>query len=141
VRNKKTGAAQGTVVVFFAPFKAGGGHYETATATMRATAVAGPQTTADFLGEAKLGKFQVISDNAALFDDKTLAKPLMQSSATPRGKAQPVVLARDTEVEVTALELLQAQPKEPIQTPRYVAKVKGPKGEGWTFLASLTPLP
>jgi hypothetical protein len=39
VKSKKTGAPQGTVVVFFAPFAPMQGHYETATATMRAAAV------------------------------------------------------------------------------------------------------
>jgi hypothetical protein len=133
VTNRKTGATQATMVAFFAP---GGGHYETATATMGAAAAAGPQTTADFLGEARPGQYRVVSGKAPVFTDKTLEKAAQEPSTGKGARAKALVLARDATVEVTALELVT--PKG-TTTPRFIAKIEIPGGEGWVPLARLAP--
>jgi hypothetical protein len=132
VKNKKGGANQGTVLAFFAP---GGGHYETATASMGAAAAAGAKSTTDFLGEAKPGKFRVISARTAVFQDKDLNQPATKPPAGRGAKAENVVLLRDTVVEVTALEIGNPQKT----ATRFMAKIKSDGVEGWTPLASLAP--
>jgi hypothetical protein len=132
VKNQKTGGIQGTMVAFFSP---GGGHYETVTSSMRAAAAAGPKITTGFLGEAKPGKYRVISEKAAVFEDKDLNKPMKETPAGKGSKAENLFLPRDTMVEVTALDL-----EKPGKTAaRYVAKIKSSGVEGWTPLASLVP--
>jgi uncharacterized protein DUF4157 len=132
VKNKKTGATQGTMVAFLAP---GGGHYETATATMGAAAAAGPTTTTDFLGEARPGQYRVVSAAAPVFDDRDLRKAVKQAPPGRGGRGKDLVLARDTMVEVTALELETPRGA----APRYIAKIKVSGVEGWVPLARLAP--
>jgi hypothetical protein len=122
VNNKKTGATQGTLVVFFAP---AGGHYETVTASMGAAAAAGPKNTADFLGEAKPGKYRVISAGAKVFRDKDLTKKID-------------FLKRDAVVDVTALELKKpAGPKDKSIQPYIVNVITDAGIVGWMRLANL----
>jgi hypothetical protein len=134
IKDKKSGVTQATIVAFSAP---GGGHYETTTATMRASAAAGPAITTDFLGEAKPGQYRVISDKAAVFQDKDLKKATEETVA---GRRRPVdkVLARDDVVDVTALEL-ETLPARSAATPRYIARIKVGALEGWVPLNALTP--
>ncbi len=122
VNNKKTGTTQAMIVVFFAP---GGGHYETVTASVGAAAAAGPKTTTDFLGEAKPGKYRVISSQAEVFRDSDLSK-------------QMDVLKRDTVVDVTALELKKPAGRKDKATQPYIANIKTAGGVvGWMRLANL----
>jgi hypothetical protein len=134
VKNKKTGDVQGTMVVFFAP---GGGHYETAYASMGAAAAAGPQMTTGFLGEAKPGQYRVISR----WGTKVYTDP---DHSKETGKALPL----DTLVTVTEVKLgtytyeYQVGKKkvsDKITTGH--AKIKDDKGNdlGWTPLSSLAP--
>lgn len=122
VNNKKTGTTQGTLVVFFAP---GGGHYETVTASMGAAAAAGPKTTADFLGEAKPGKYRVISAGAKVFRNKNLTKEI-------------AFLKRDAVVDVTALELKKPAGRKDKSIQPYIVNVRTDAGVvGWMRLANL----
>ena len=125
VNNKKIAVTQGTLVVFFAP---GGKHYPTVTASMGAAAAAGPKITADFLGEAKPGKYRVISNQdspAPVFKDKDLSKQIN-------------LLKRDTVVDVIALELKKPTSRKDKATQPYIANVKTADGvKGWMLLANL----
>ena len=134
VKNKKTGVIQGTVVAFFAPQ---GAHYETATASMGAAAAAGPKVTTDFLGEAKPGKYRVISTKTGVFEDKDLSKPVMQTPSAKGAKPKALELPLDTMVEVTVLELQTPKAGDKTATQGYLAKIKADGVEGWTPLASL----
>jgi hypothetical protein len=125
VKNTKTNATQATLVVFFAP---GGQHYPTAGASMAAAAAAGPATTADFLGEAKAGKYRAISDGESpigVFKEKDLKKQIAS-------------LKRDTVVEVISAEWRKPTTKGDTSPQPYIANVKAPGGvEGWMRLANL----
>ncbi len=128
VKDKTTGSIHGTMVAFWAP---GGGHYETTTASMKAAAAAGPQTTTDFLGEAKEKvPYRVISPAtpALVYPDAAAA------AAGAKGKGKPVSF--DTTLDVSALTFVD---------PRYVANVTGSDKDkktevsGWMPLANLAP--
>jgi len=134
VKNKQSGVVQATIVAFSAP---GGGHYETATATMRASAAAGPATTTNFLGEARPGPYRVISTQSGMFQDKQLTKPVKEAGPGGRGSVSKV-LKRDDVVDVTALEL-EALPARATAPPRYIARIKVGALDGWTPLNTLTP--
>jgi Domain of unknown function (DUF4157) len=95
---RRNGQLQGTMVAFFAP---GGGHYETAYASMGAAAAADPQTTRDFLGEAKVGvQYRVIArEGVGVFKDP--------DHPTEKGKKGPTplkVLPLDTPVTVIEIK-------------------------------------
>lgn len=124
VTNKQTGATQATLVVFFSP---GGLHYPTASASMAAAAAAGPKTAADFLGEAKPGKYRAIGDQESqipVYKDKDLRTKIKH-------------LKRDTVVDVIAMELKKARGTDKSTQP-YIASVKTPDGvEGWMRLSNL----
>jgi len=103
------------------------------TSSLGAAAAAGPNITADFLGEAKPGNYRVISESTPVYEDKELSKPIKRAPAKKGEKSEQLSLSRDTTVEVTALEPVKPE-KEMV---RYIAKIKTNDAEGWTPLASL----
>jgi hypothetical protein len=131
---RKNGQLQGTMVSFLAR---GGGHYETAYASMGAAAAADSQTTRDFLGQAKVNvQYRVIARNGVgVFKDPD--HPTV-------GKKEPTplkVLPLDT--LVTVLEIKPGKyrfAKDDITADH--ARIKDDKGTelGWVPLAQLAPL-
>ena len=98
--------------------------------TVRASlpSAAGPPVTADFLGEAKSGKYRVIGDQ----DEKT---PLFKDKGL---KEQITQLKRDTVVEVKAFARKDPASKDDKSLQPHIANVKTDDGkEGWMRLANL----
>lgn len=125
VKDKTSGVVQGTMVAFLAP---GGGHYETVTSSMGAAAKADPTVTEDFLGEAKPGRYRVISEKLRVFENKEMTRALVTGSGRA---AKAVILDRDAEVDVVAFQLSDRD------AGRFVACVKLDAGDGFVPLSSL----
>jgi hypothetical protein len=133
VKNKTTGAIQGTMAAFFAP---AGGHYDTVTASMRAAAAAGPGITTDFLGEIKVNdQCRVIArGGAGVYKDADLDR-----GALPK-RLQ--LLPTETLVTITDLKAVtyKLNKKDANDVIAFRAAIKDSNGNnlGWTALANLT---